>query len=240
LTEEIVQGFYEEEAEAYDETRFRSSHGAYVDRVQKSLVLELIGNIMGKNILEIGAGTGRFTVELVKRGANVVCVDLSRNMHCKSRQSTQNDSVDYFVMSGLNLGFADGSFDGCLAVNTMSHIKDCSTFLGEVGRTLKRNGFFVANFPNMTGIYFPVGCLVSFLERSLQAPVYSRWYSTRTIFYSIRYAGLYPVRAVGHMVFPKKYCPSILFRGLKGIDFRLSHSAFWSISGDLFVKSQKL
>ncbi|MFA5364142.1 MAG: class I SAM-dependent methyltransferase [Candidatus Bathyarchaeia archaeon] len=239
MTEDAIQSFYDKEAEVYDGMRFKSSHGAYVDYFQKSAVLELIGYCKGMNILEIGSGTGRFTRELVKRGAHVVCVDLSRNMHSKSKQSVPNDSVDYFVMSGLDLGFDDESFDVCLTVNMMSHIKDYSAVFAEVNRVLKKRGFFVANFPNVAGIYFPVGCFVNFFQRSLQVPVYSRWYSMRTIFRSLRCAGLSPVHTIGHMIFPKKYCPKLLFICLKEVDLKLANSRFWSVAGDLFILSCK-
>ncbi len=239
MTEDAVQQFYEDAAKVYDDTRFRSSHGAYVDSIQKSAVLELVGNCAGKRILEIGSGTGRFTRELAKRGADVVCVDLSRNMHEHSRLLQPNDSLEYFLMSGLNLGFADESFGGCLTVNVMSHVKNCSAFLAEVSRVLKKGGFFVANFPNMSGIYFPIAGFVNFFERSLQVPVYSRWYSMRTVYRSIRCAGLTPVRVIGHMIFPKKRCPIVLFRCLKEFDIKLSYSSFRHLSGDVFVKSYR-
>ena len=124
MTEKKIQRFYQQEAKIYDETRFKSSHGYFTDSIQKSAVLDLVGNCKGKLILEIGSGTGRFTKELVKRGAHVVCVDLSRQMHEYSRLSATPSSIDFFVMSGLDLAFENETFDGCITINMMSHIKD--------------------------------------------------------------------------------------------------------------------
>lgn len=240
MAENEVQRFYEHEANVYDEVRFKSRHGKYSDFVQRSVVFDLIGKCKGKYILEIGSGTGRFTRELVRKGARVTCVDLSRKMHERSRLSLCNDGVEYFVMSGLNLGFVDESFDGCLAVNVMSHVRNDSGIFEEVRRVLKKGGFFVANFPNMSGIYFPVGGIVSLFQRSLQAPVYSRWYSVGEIIHSLRGAGLTPVRVLGHMIFPKKYCPAMLFNFLRELDRRMLNSNLSFLSGDLFVKSCRL
>ena len=240
MTEDNVQRFYEEEAKVYDETRFRSSHGAYVDSVQKSAVLELMGNCNDKHILEIGSGTGRFTRELTKRGAHVVCVDLSRKMHEQSRLALRYDGAEYFVMSGSDMGFATESFDVCLTVNVMSHIRNTSEVFAEVRRVLKKGGFFVANFPNMSGIYFPIGGFVNLFERSLQAPVYSRWYTLGALTRSLKCAGLNPVRLLGHMIFPKKYCPVMLFNCLRELDHRISNTNMCFLSGDLFIKSHRL
>lgn len=239
MTEDAVQQFYETEAEVYDETRFRSSQGAYVDSVQKSTILELLGNCKGKHILEIGSGTGRFTRELAKRGAHVVCVDLSSKMHKQSRQLLPGNCVEYFVMSGSHLGFADDTFDVCLTVNMMSHIKNDSKIFTEVNRILKKGGIFVANFPNMQGIYFPIGVLVNLFDRSLQAPVYSRWYTFGSLIRSLKDAGLNPVHFVGRMIFPKTYCPVMFFECLKKLDHELSNSGMYSLAGNLFIKSHR-
>jgi len=240
MVEDRVRRFYEQEATIYDEVRFKKHHGKYSDLVQRSLVLDLIGECKDKFILEIGSGTGRFTRELVKKGAHVFCADLSRKMHERSRENLGCNDVEYFVMSGSKLGFADGSFDGCLAVEVMSHVKNVSVVLEEVQRVLKRGGFFIANFPNMSGVYFPIGLVVNLFQRSLQAPVYSRWYSIRGIIRSIKTAGLNPIQIIGRMVFPKT-CSTELFILLREIDQKMLNSNFFNyICGDLFVKSCKL
>lgn len=240
MTEDTVQQFYEEEAKVYDETRFRSSHGAYVDSIQKSTVLELIGNCKGKHVLEIGSGTGRFTRELVKRGAHVVCVDLSSKMHKQARLLLPDGCAEYFIMNGSHLGFADSTFDICLTINMMSHIKNDSKIFTEVNRILKKGGIFVANFPNMSGIYFPIGVVVNLFDRSLQAPVYSRWYTFGSLVRSLKNGGLNPVRFVGRIIFPRTYCPAVLFKCLKKLDHGISNSSMYSLAGNLFIKSHRL
>jgi ubiquinone/menaquinone biosynthesis C-methylase UbiE len=238
LAEDKVQTFYEQEAKIYDDTRFKSSHGMFVDLVQKSAVLELIGNCKGKRILEIGSGTGRFTKELVKHGAHVVCVDLSRPMHEESKKEIATGNIQYFVMSGLDLAFEDLSFDCCLTVNMMSHIKNSPKLFSEVCRVLKKGGIFVANFPNFSSVYFPVGGLVNLFERSLQRPVYSRWYSVSEVVRSLRSCGLVYVNSRGRLIIPKKYCPSPLLTCFKVINSKSSDILF--LSGDLFVQSVKV
>ncbi|MDH5770335.1 MAG: class I SAM-dependent methyltransferase [Candidatus Bathyarchaeota archaeon] len=237
MADDEVQRFYEHEARVYEELRFESYQGMYSDHIQKSIVLELVGGCKDKSILEIGSGTGRLTKELVKYGANIVCVDFSRKMHEHSRILLHGKPVEYSVMDGTDLGFADGTFDGCLVVNVMSHIRNDSEILMEVSRVLRKGGFFVANFPNMLGIYFPVGGMVNLLGRSLQAPVYSRWYSLKEIIRSLKDVRLNPVQVMGRMIFPRKYCPKVLFRCLIELDRRMLHSSFRFLSGELFVKS---
>jgi len=231
--------FYEKETKVYDETRFKSHHGKYANFVQQSALLELLPKIDGKYVLEIGSGTGRFTRELITQGAHVVCVDLSRKMHERSRSLLSGNCVENLVMSGSHLGFDDKTFDLCLTINMMSHIKNASIIFREASRVLKKGGFFIANFPNLSGFYLPIGGLVNLTERSLQAPVYSKWYSIGNLFSSLRSSGLDPVHVLGRAIFPKKYCPNILFQCLKKIDQLMLTLGIDSLSGDLFVKSRR-
>jgi len=237
LTEAEVQGFYERDSRVYYNKRFRSSHGKYSDFVQKSAVFDLLQNCRGKRVLEIGSGTGRFTKELVKRGAQVVCADFSRNMHGQSRAGLPYGSVAFFVMSGSNLAFGDGFFDACVSVNVMSHIENIGAVLAEVRRVLKPGGAFVANFPNYAGFYFPLGAAVNLSRQSVQAKVYSRWYTFGGVFGLLRHAELEPVGSVCHLVFPVSHCPDFLFKCLAKFDAGVSSSWTRFLLGDVFVKS---
>lgn len=237
MSSKKIRDFYEYEAIKYDKTRFNSAHGVYTNSIQRSAVFELIGSCRGKNILEIGSGTGRFTKELIKRGANVFCVDISRKMHETSQLYLHSKSLERFVMSGLKLGFDSQTFDGCLAVNVMSHISNELTLFREIKRVLKIDGFFVANYPNLSGIYFPIGYCVNLFKRSLQADVFSKWYIVSKLFDALHGVGLPPSRILGHIIVPKKFCPTLLLSALKYADRIISsNSAFMFFSGDLFVK----
>jgi hypothetical protein len=61
-------------AEAYDEKRF-SQGGRLIDRREKEAVVSALEPLDGKRVLEVACGTGRFTVMLAERGADIVGVD---------------------------------------------------------------------------------------------------------------------------------------------------------------------
>ena len=123
LSEKSIRTYYQKEAAVYD-ARFNKSQGRYGDYRQRKKVLEFVGSCKGKRILEIGSGTGRFSRELARNGAQVFCVDLSRNMHNQARLLSSYRDSSYFVMKGGSLGFSDETFDACVAINVMSHIKN--------------------------------------------------------------------------------------------------------------------
>lgn len=50
------------------------------------IVSDLCGKIKEKQVLEIGGGTGRFSIELAKKGANVTSLDPAKAMLMVTRE----------------------------------------------------------------------------------------------------------------------------------------------------------
>ena len=74
--------------------------------------------LSGKNILDLGCGSGDHSEYFVKQKLDVTCIDISREMInlCKKK------GLDAFVMDIENLKFAPESFDGIWAVTSLLHI----------------------------------------------------------------------------------------------------------------------
>ena len=86
----------EQAKEAWDKladwysARKRSS---YEFKMQLPAILNLLGNLRGKSLIDIGCGPGVYSVEFAKRGANVLGVDLSRKMLDKARNNAETANV---------------------------------------------------------------------------------------------------------------------------------------------------
>ena len=52
----------------------------YLDSFEKDKLLPLLGDLKRRKVLEVGAGTGRLTMRLVKLGADVTALDVSEKM----------------------------------------------------------------------------------------------------------------------------------------------------------------
>ena len=58
--------------------RWRASEiGATTERLERQLILELVGDVGGRRVLDVGCGDGEFAVALTKRGAIVTGIDAS-------------------------------------------------------------------------------------------------------------------------------------------------------------------
>lgn len=111
----------------------------YLNSFEQQKVAPLFGDVKDKTILDVGAGTGRLAVELVKKGAIVTALDVSAEMLrvLKSKIKTQIETV---VGDAESLPFPDNHFDFVVAAFLIVHLKDPTRFFDEAYRVLKPNG----------------------------------------------------------------------------------------------------
>jgi ubiquinone/menaquinone biosynthesis C-methylase UbiE len=132
-------------AEEYDSKRF-SRGGRLIDRREKEAVLGALAPLEGKRVLEIACGTGRFTVMLAERGADVVGLDISRAMLAQGREKARDAGVEehisFLLGDAARLPFPDDYFDAVFAMRFF-HLADTpAKFLTEMARVSKAQVFF--------------------------------------------------------------------------------------------------
>jgi len=135
----------DEVAQAYDAKRF-SRGGRLIDRREKRAVLEALTPIEDRRVLEIACGTGRFTVMLAERGADIVGLDISSAMLAQGREKAQaagvTDRIEFLRGDAARLPFPDDHFDTVFAMRFF-HLADTpAKFLAEMCRVSKEQVFF--------------------------------------------------------------------------------------------------
>jgi len=132
-------------AEEYDAKRF-SRGGRLIDRREKQAVLDAVGPVEDRSVLEIACGTGRFTVMLAERGADIVGLDISDAMLSQGREKARSagvaDHIEFLRGDAARLPFPDDHFDAVFAMRFF-HLADTPTkFLTEMARVSKDLVFF--------------------------------------------------------------------------------------------------
>lgn len=146
-----------EVAEEYEDKRF-SRGGQLIDDRERQAVLSALGPVEDKNILEIAAGTGRFTVMLAERGANVVGIDISAPMLDRGRlkvASTEMQGTIQFVRGdAARLPFPDNHFDAVFAMRFFHLVPTPEQFMVEMRRVTNDIIFFdTFNSPSTRSVY---------------------------------------------------------------------------------------
>jgi SAM-dependent methyltransferase len=130
IHEAAARGF-EAEAERYE----RGRPGYPDDAV--AYVLSELGVGPGRDVVELGAGTGKFTRHLTRAGARIVAVEPVRAM----REALERAAPDVRVVDGTaeRIPLADASADGVVAAQAF-HWFDGDRALPEIYRVLRPGG----------------------------------------------------------------------------------------------------
>jgi len=106
-------------------SKIRATVRAGRDRMRNTMLGYLPTDLRGKRVLDAGCGTGAFSIELAKRGAQVLAVDLSPTLVDLARDRLPHDIGEGHIefASGDMLDAAHGSFDHVVAMDSMIHYR---------------------------------------------------------------------------------------------------------------------
>lgn len=120
---------------------------SYIHFLQKRAILSAIAEVNFQRIrtLDVGCGTGRWSLELKKRGHDVTGIDFSKKMLRLANEKSKKESakVSYINMGSHRLGFCDNSFDLILCVTVLQHVLDEKTLqytINEIVRVTAQDG----------------------------------------------------------------------------------------------------
>lgn len=108
----------------------------------------LLGDIRGKTVLDLGCGTGENMVPLVKRGAEVIGIDISPDLVELARQRLSSYGLAATLRDGsaYATGLADESVDIVFSMALLHHL-DLPTARKEIYRILRPGGLFILREP---------------------------------------------------------------------------------------------
>jgi len=113
---------------------------------QPSQVLDKLGNIEGKTVADIGAGTGFFAFRLLLRNANVIAIDIDPKMLSiiESFRLNLSQEMQQHIETRLALPnnpmIKKDEADIILIINTIGYITDQVGYLKNIREKLPENG----------------------------------------------------------------------------------------------------
>ncbi len=139
-----MRSLFDQSAASYD-AWYQTEIGKTVDEVQKELVYSLLQPRRGQKLLEIGCGTGNYTLELVQRGLNVTAVDVSKNMLKRAEDKLQAAGLQARLIPAdiQELHLPQGKFDAALAVAALEFLAEPASVLAKAYDALRPGGRLV-------------------------------------------------------------------------------------------------
>ncbi len=109
----------------------------------------LAGFVEGKDILEVGCGTGYGTSYMYSKGARrAVGVDISATALDVAREAWTGPGLEFYQMSAEELAFPDDSFDMVCSVGAIDHMTAPVRFVQSARRILRPGGIFACSVIN--------------------------------------------------------------------------------------------
>jgi len=132
----------------FDERRFGGPIGAMVAADQARVLLGAVQPAAGRQILDVGTGTGRAALLFAREGARVTGIDASDAMLAVARRRAENEGLRIRFERGdaHHLAFPDRAFDTVVSLRLLMHAPDWRTCLAELCRVAAR--CVVVDFPS--------------------------------------------------------------------------------------------
>lgn len=112
-------------AARYDEERFTSRKGRWLDRREKRSVTKALKHVdRACTILDLPCGTGRITEHLLALGYRVAGADISAEMisHAESRIGDHERLIGFHHIDAASMPFPANAFDCVTSVRFMGHL----------------------------------------------------------------------------------------------------------------------
>ena len=156
------------------------------------LILKQFDHLLGKNILEIGAGLGQISSMLVQSGRSVTSLEPDPKLCKQLMASTQSLGVRSFPSTleqalSLNQISKDEKFDSVVIVNVLEHIENDIQELQIAKDVLNPDGKIIIFVPAMPSLYGSMDAISGHFRRyrrtELEAVVRAAGLETKSIHY---------------------------------------------------------
>ena len=131
-----------------EDKRLTHRHGIVEYVTAMKYIHEYLEKIDNPKIIDVGAGTGRYSVTLAKEGYDVTAVELVK--HNLMTLKAKNSPVKAYQGNATNLSkFKDNSFDMVLLFGPLYHLiskEDKLKALMEAKRIVKKDGFILISY----------------------------------------------------------------------------------------------
>ncbi|MFC1696826.1 class I SAM-dependent methyltransferase [Nanoarchaeota archaeon] len=115
-------------------------------KIEIPATLSFIDKVKGKKIIDLGCGSGIYADLLIKKGAKVFGIDISKKLIEIAKQEVPKGK--FKVANFEKLPYKKHTFDIAISALALHYVKDWNKVFKEVNRVLKKGGIFIFSTGN--------------------------------------------------------------------------------------------
>lgn len=119
---------------------FTTPVGVLVKKYETKLLLEMLQPRPNEFILDVGCGTGVFTLDVLVLGAKIIGLDISYPMLTHAVKKTARYDFRGTVGNMTSLPFADNTFDKVYSMTALEFVVDAQQAIDELHRVVRPGG----------------------------------------------------------------------------------------------------
>ncbi len=127
---------------------FETPCGILIKQYESEMLLKLLNPLPKDKILDVGCGTGIFTIDVMAFGPMITGIDISRPMLRKAMDKTSQSGFTGICADMCALPFAENSFDKVLSMTAIEFVEDAKKVIDELDRVTKKGGSIVVTTLN--------------------------------------------------------------------------------------------
>jgi SAM-dependent methyltransferase len=140
--------------------RFTTAEDSFSENIERPAIGSLAGDVAGKRVLDLGCGSGAYSLWFAGRGARVSGIDLSQVMVSIAEEKARKRGLDLRLRVGdisERLPFEDAEFDIVFTATVLHYVEDPGSAMKEAARVMSRDGMLIASVlhPMSTSLFPP-------------------------------------------------------------------------------------
>ena len=157
-----------------EDKRLESRHGKVEFYVSLKYILKYLNNDLSKKIIDVGAGTGKYSIELAKNGYDVTAVELTAHNfgNLKANIKREGLNINSYRLNALDLNkIKSNSYDLVILFGPMYHLhdnKDKIKALEEAYRVLKNGGICLVAYTMNEYSIIRHGFMDGFIKKEIE------------------------------------------------------------------------
>ena len=107
-------------------------------------IKEMLPDLKGKRILDLGCGNGGMSKYFIEQGAkSVLAIDLSSNMLNEAKEKNNDENITYVLLGMEDISKIEGKFDMVFSSLAFHYVQDYNKLVSDIYNLLDDNGILL-------------------------------------------------------------------------------------------------